>query len=55
MTWRKLALYLIFLLVMVAFYFYQHAKLERIRESREKAKLIYTVDTEEIKKVKLKN
>lgn len=55
MSWRKLALYLFFLLIMVVFYRYHHAKLERIRESREKAKLICALKAEKINKIRLRN
>ncbi|MDL1956744.1 MAG: DUF4340 domain-containing protein [Candidatus Desulfofervidus auxilii] len=55
MSWRKLALYAFFLLMMIIFYQYQKARLAKIKERQEKEKQICKLKTEDVFSIKLKN
>ncbi len=55
MTWRKLALYLFFLFIIILFYYHQRARLTKIMAQKEAAKKVFSVKKEDIRLINLKN
>ena len=55
MSWRKLGLYVVVLLIMALFYHHQKTKLAKITAEKEAAKKIFQLKKEDVRLINLKN